>query len=216
MAVSKPILITPDRPRIQLVGDYSPMQLILSSSSPRRADLLRQMGLEFSVSAPDVDETPVQGEAPETYVARLALSKSKAGWTRGAVALGADTIVVHEGRLMGKPADAEEGAWMLRCLSAQTHQVMTGVALYDGKRSESVVVVSEVSFRKITSAEAHAYWQSGEPKDKAGGYGIQGLGGVFCEKIAGSYTAIVGLPVHETENLLRSFDFDTWAMRANV
>lgn len=216
MAFSQPIFVTTDRPRVKLVIRGSPMQLILSSSSPRRANLLKQMGLNFSVSAPDVDETPLQGEAPDAYVARLALSKSKAGWSAGAVALGADTIVVHEGKLMGKPADAEEGAWMLGCLSAQTHQVMTGVALYDGKRSDSVVVVSEVSFRKITAAEAHAYWLSGEPKDKAGGYGIQGLGGVFCEKIAGSYTAIVGLPVHETENLLRSFDIDTWAMRANV
>ena len=117
---------------------------------------------------------------------------------------------------MGKPANAEEGAWMLRRLSAQTHQVMTGVALYDGRRSESVVVMSKVSFRQITPVEAQAYWRSGEPKDKAGGYGIQGLGAVFCEKIEGSYTAIVGLPMYETENLLRSFEFDTWARRANV
>ena len=196
--------------------DNSPMQLILSSSSPRRADLLKQMGLDFSVSSPNVDETALQGEAPDTYVARLALSKAKAGWSAGAVSLGADTIVVHEGRLMGKPASAEEGAWMLRSLSAQTHQVMTGVALYDGQRSETVVVISKVSFRQITSVEAQAYWRSGEPKDKAGGYGIQGMGAVFCDKIEGSYTAIVGLPVHETENLLRSFEFDTWAMRANV
>lgn len=192
------------------------MQLILSSSSPRRADLLKQMGLDFSVSSPDVDETALQGEAPDSYVARLALSKARAGWSSGAVSLGADTIVVHEGRLMGKPANAEEGAWMLRRLSAQTHQVMTGVALYDGRRSESVVVMSKVSFRQITPVEAQAYWRSGEPKDKAGGYGIQGLGAVFCEKIEGSYTAIVGLPMYETENLLRSFEFDTWAMRANV
>lgn len=174
------------------------------------------MGLDFSVSTPDVDESALQDEAPDSYVARLALSKSRAGWFAGAVSLGADTIVVHEGRMMGKPASAEEGVWMLRRLSAQTHQVMTGVALYDGKRSVSVVTISGVSFREITSAEAHAYWQSGEPKDKAGGYGIQGLGAVFCENIQGSYTGIVGLPVHETENLLQRFGIDTWAMRANV
>jgi septum formation protein len=198
------------------VSGYLAKRLMLSSSSPRRAELLKQIGLDFLVSHPEVDETPIHGEAPDTYVARLALSKSKAGWSAGTVSLGADTIVVHEGKLLGKPTNADEGMWMLSCLSARTHQVLTGVALYDGTRSESVVVTSQVSFRSITPAEAQAYWQSGEPQDKAGGYGIQGLGAVFCEKIEGSYTAIVGLPVHETEILLRSFDLDTWAMRTNV
>tara|TARA_B110000977_G_C11026085_1_gene473212 strand:- start:536 stop:1132 length:597 start_codon:yes stop_codon:yes gene_type:complete len=198
------------------VVDYLAKQLMLSSSSPRRAELLKQIGLDFSVSHPEVDETPIRGEAPDIYVARLALSKAKVGWTDGFISLGADTIVVHEGKLLGKPTNADEGIWMLRSLSAQTHQVMTGVAVYDGVRNESVVVTSQVSFRSITPAEAQAYWQSGEPHDKAGGYAIQGLGAIFCDKIEGSYTAIVGLPVFETENLLRSFDIDTWTMRANV
>ncbi|MEZ7819021.1 MAG: septum formation protein [Candidatus Azotimanducaceae bacterium] len=198
------------------MADYPAKQLVLSSSSPRRADLLKQIGLEFSISHPQVDETPMQNEAPDAYVERLALSKSKAGWAEGFVSLGADTIVVHDGKLLGKPDSAAEGIWMLRCLSEQTHQVMTGVALYDGLHFESVVVTSDVSFRAISLEEAQAYWRSGEAKDKAGGYGIQGLGAVFCEKIAGSYTAIVGLPVFETEVLLQSFGIDTWAMRANV
>jgi septum formation protein len=198
------------------VARYPSQQLILSSSSPRRADLLKQIGLQFWVRKPEVDESPLQGEVSEHYVERLALSKSAAGWSAGYISLGADTIVALEGRLLSKPVNAEDGVHMLLSLSGRVHQVHTGVALFDGERSQSIVVTSQVSFCKISVAQAQAYWQSGEPKDKAGGYGIQGLGSVFCKKIEGSHTGIVGLPIHETEVLLRSFGLDTWAMRANV
>lgn len=195
--------------------DLQPKQLVLSSSSPRRSELLKQIGVNFIVRNPNVDESLIPEEAPEDYVERLALSKSKVGWAANCISLGADTIVCDGERMLGKPDCVEQGVDMLCALSGRTHQVHTGLAIFDGIQQKSMVVSSAVSFREILPAEAYAYWKTAEAEDKAGGYGIQGLGAIFCEKIEGSYTSIVGLPVYETEMLLRDFGVDTWAMRNN-
>jgi septum formation protein len=131
------------------------------------------------------------------------------------VALGSDTAVVLDDRVLGKPADRDEGVAMLLALSDRTHRVMTGVAACDGGRTESVCVVTAVRFRAIEPWEAEAYWRTGEGADKAGGYGIQGIGGIFAETIQGSYSAVVGLPLAETERLLRGFGIDTWRERTH-
>jgi septum formation protein len=189
------------------------MPLILASRSPRRAELLRQIGLDFVVSVPDVDESRFPGEPPADYVVRLAREKAAAVAVAGAVSLGADTAVVLDHRVLGKPAGADEGVAMLLALSDRTHRVMTGVAACGDGRLEGLCVTTEVRFRAIDRAEAEAYWRTGEGADKAGGYGIQGIGGIFVEALLGSYSAVVGLPLWETERLLRSFGVNTWRER---
>lgn len=193
------------------------MPLILASRSPRRAELLRQMGLRFEVSSADVDESRLPGEAPADYVVRLARDKAAAVAAAiedaGAVTLGADTTVVLDDRVLGKPAGADEAVAMLLALSDRIHRVMTGVAACRNGRVEAVCVTTEVRFRAIDRAEAEAYWRTGEGADKAGGYGIQGIGGIFAESIRGSYSAVVGLPLWETERLLRGFGVNTWRER---
>jgi septum formation protein len=191
------------------------VRLILASSSPRRLALLAQLGLTCQVRPADVDESWQAGEDPSVYVVRLARAKAQAVGEPGAVTLGADTTVVLEGRILGKPADRADGVAMLMRLSGRTHQVMTGVAVCQGGRLESCCVVTDVRFRPIGLREAEAYWATGEGADKAGGYGIQGLGGVFAERIAGSYSAVVGLPLAETERLLRGFGVDIWQERTH-
>jgi septum formation protein len=189
-------------------------QLVLASASPRRAALLSQLGLAFTVNAGDIDETRRPGEAVEDMVQRLALTKAEAA-ARGETlpVLGADTVVVVDGMVLGKPADRVEGLWMLTRLSGRAHEVLTAIALVHGRRSEVRLSRSVVTFRPISAAEAEAYWASGEPRDKAGGYGIQGIGGIFAERIEGSYSGIVGLPLAETEALLQAFGVDTWQYR---
>jgi septum formation protein len=189
-------------------------QLVLASASPRRAALLSQLGLAFTVNAGDIDETRRPGEAVEDMVQRLALTKAEAA-ARGETlpVLGADTVVVVDGMVLGKPADRVEGLWMLTRLSGRAHEVLTAIALVHGRRCEVRLSRSVVTFRPISAAEAEAYWASGEPRDKAGGYGIQGIGGIFAERIEGSYSGIVGLPLAETEALLQAFGVDTWQYR---
>jgi septum formation protein len=187
--------------------------LILASASPRRAELLRQIGLPFIVVDAPVDETRLPGEAPAAYVSRLAEAKARAGHRMGAVSLGADTAVVLGRRVLGKPDDRADAATMLLSLAGRRHRVLTAVAVCDGARVRSRTVVTQVRFRAIDPAEAEAYARTGEGADKAGGYGIQGVGGIFAEAIRGSYSAVVGLPLAETEALLRSFGFDTWRER---
>lgn len=189
-------------------------QLVLASASPRRAALLSQLGLTFTVNAGDVDETRLPGEPVEKMVGRLALAKAEAA-ARGETlpVLGADTAVVVDGVLLGKPADRAEGLWMLTRLSGRAHEVLTAIAVVHCGRSEVRLSRSVVTFRSISDAEAEAYWASGEPRDKAGGYGIQGIGGIFAERIEGSYSGIVGLPLAETEALLQAFGVDTWQYR---
>ena len=189
--------------------------LILASRSPRRAALLAAVGLEFEVVPADVDEVRLPGEPPADYVTRLARDKARAVCRPDAVALGSDTAVVLDDQVLGKPRDRAEGVAMLLALSARSHVVMTGVAASDGQRVESLCVTTRVHFRAIDAWEAEAYWDTGEGADKAGGYGIQGIGGIFAESILGSYSAVVGLPLAETERLLRNFGVDTWRRRVH-
>ncbi|MCH1918135.1 Maf-like protein [Shewanella sp. A3A] len=188
------------------------MTLILASASPRRRELLAQLGLgnaafQFSVQPADIDESLRVGEAPAPFVRRLALEKAQAGLAasgdNNAVVLGSDTIVVCDDTILGKPVDSDEAFAMLSSLSGRTHQVMTAVALCSATRTESVLVCTEVTFTALTAAQIHAYIASGEPMDKAGAYGIQGLGGSFVQQLHGSYSAVVGLPLVETRELLQ-------------
>ncbi|MCL1075330.1 Maf family protein [Shewanella dokdonensis] len=187
-------------------------QLLLASASPRRRELLAQLGLgivdfSFEILAADIDETQHQGEDAATYVSRLAREKAAAGHSRwqhpDGVVLGADTIVVVDDTLLGKPADAAAAHTMLQQLSGRSHKVMTAVAVTDGKHCESVLVSTDVTFCSLNTAQIAAYVASGEPMDKAGAYGIQGLGGSFISRINGSYSAVVGLPLVETRILLQ-------------
>ena len=191
-----------------------PAQIVLASASPRRAALLAQLGVVFTVNAGDIDETRWPGETVYDMVQRLALTKAQSA-ARGETlpVLGADTAVVVDDLLLGKPADRAEGLAMLALLSGRTHEVLTAVAIVHGHRSEVCVSRSQVTFREITRAEAAAYWVTAEPRDKAGGYGIQGIGGIFAERIEGSYSGIVGLPLAETDALLQAFGVDTWQYR---
>lgn len=189
--------------------------LYLASGSPRRRELLTQIGVPFSAVSADIDETPLSQESPAAYVERLARGKAAAG--RDVVlsdapfcVLGADTAVVLDGNILGKPVDEADACAMLKMLSGCEHEVLTAIALLDGERCESRVVRSVVRFRPISSDEAAAYWASGEPRDKAGGYGIQGLGAVFVAGLNGSYSAVVGLPLCETAELLGHFGIPCW------
>lgn len=162
------------------------------------------MGLEFSASGVDVDERQHPGEAADIMVVRLAAAKTCAvPVDTGTVVLGADTAVVLDGEVFGKPANREDALRMLGRLSGRQHQVMTGVAVRSGHETKRALSVTEVTFRDIGPDEALDYWQSGEPQGKAGAYAIQGRGGAFVASIAGSYTGVVGLPVLETAELLR-------------
>ncbi|MDU9024082.1 Maf family protein [Pseudomonas corrugata] len=189
--------------------------LYLASGSPRRRELLTQIGVSFTAISADIDETPLNHETPSAYVERLARGKAEAGRRTlpiddGGCVLGADTAVVLDGQILGKPLDQSEARSMLLSLSGRDHEVLTAIALLDGERCESRVVRSRVRFRPITEEEAAAYWASGEPRDKAGGYGIQGLGAVFVAGLEGSYSAVVGLPLCETAQLLEHFGIPCW------
>lgn len=190
-------------------------RLYLASGSPRRRELLTQIGVPFTAISADIDETPLIHESPSDYVERLARGKAAAG--RNVVesdtpfcVLGADTAVVLDGKILGKPVDEADACAMLKMLSGTEHEVLTAIALLEGERCESRVVRSVVRFRPIDSDEAAAYWASGEPMDKAGGYGIQGLGAVFVAGLNGSYSAVVGLPLCETAELLGHFGIPCW------
>lgn len=189
--------------------------LYLASGSPRRRELLAQIGVPFVTLSTSIDETALPGEAATVYVERLALDKARAGLaTLGdcgdAVVLGADTAVVLDGQILGKPQDRAEALGMLAALSGREHQVLTAVALVSHSRSAAQVVTSEVRFRALQPGEAEAYWASGEPCDKAGSYGIQGLAAVFVSQLQGSYSAVVGLPLCETAQLLNEFAIPCW------
>jgi len=182
-------------------------QFYLASASPRRRQLLEQLGLRFEVVVADVDESPNAGETPRDYVLRVARAKATAAAGRlGAPrlpVLAADTAVVLDDLILGKPKDREEGLKMLARLAGRGHQVSSAVALWNRGSVKTVLSESQVRFRAIDAAEAAAYWDSGEPRDKAGGYGIQGLGAVFVEHLEGSYSGVMGLPLAETAALLK-------------
>ena len=178
--------------------------LTLASASPRRRELLEQIGVTHLVSAADIDETVRPGEAPADYVVRMACAKARAVRERAGElpVLAADTIVVIDGLILGKPGDRAACVAMLGRLSGRTHQVLTAVALASAAGVAFRVSASEVRFRTVTPAECAAYWESGEPRDKAGGYAIQGRGALFIEHLSGSFSGVMGLPLYETGELL--------------
>ncbi|MED5527022.1 Maf family protein [Gallaecimonas pentaromativorans] len=182
--------------------------LYLASSSPRRRQLLALLDLPFEVLAVDVDESALPGESPLALVERLARAKAEAGAAlapQPLPVLGSDTVGELDGQLLVKPVDEQDAARMMRAMSGRSHFIHTAIAFSDGRRTLSHVVTSAVTFKPLSDPEIAAYWQSGEPADKAGGYGIQGRGGRFVSHLSGSYFAVVGLPLMETERLLNQF-----------
>jgi len=181
-------------------------QFYLASASPRRKQLLEQLGLRFQVVVAEVDETVQAGEAPRDYVLRVAGLKATAVAARlgnpRLPVLAADTTVVLDGAILGKPKDRDDAIRMLAHLGGRRHQVLSAVALWNRDVLDTVLNDSWVSFRAIDPVEAGAYWDSGEPRDKAGSYGIQGLGAVFVQSLEGSYSGVMGLPLFETAALL--------------
>ena len=178
--------------------------LHLASSSPRRSEILASLGLKFSVGSTDVDEQRLDGEPADAMVLRLARDKAlSAAADADTVVIAADTAVVLGGDIFGKPKDKADALQMLARLSGRTHRVLTGVAVHSSLGLASSLSTTDVRFREVSPDEALAYWQSGEPCDKAGAYAIQGTGGIFVEAISGSYSGVVGLPVFETALLLR-------------
>lgn len=187
--------------------------IYLASASPRRRELLDQLGVGYDVVIAPIDESRRAGEAPALYVSRMALEKARAGGARRSAGdvrpvLGADTAVVVNGAVLGKPRDREDALGMLRRLSGQTHHVYTGIALVDGEREATRLSVSAVSFRGLNEQECARYWESGEPAGKAGAYAIQGRGAMFVSRLEGSYSGVMGLPLFETAELLRDFGLD--------
>jgi septum formation protein len=180
------------------------VRLVLASASPRRADLLRAAGYQFIVRPTGVDESILPGETPHAHVCRLADAKAAAAAaTDDEVVLGADTVVVVDGVILGKPADDAEAAAMLRRISGRSHEVLTGVTLRLGPRTRSAVARTVVHFTHLAEEDLAWYVASGEPRDKAGAYGVQGLASRFVERIEGSYANVVGLPVALVARLLR-------------
>jgi septum formation protein len=186
--------------------------LCLASASPRRRELLAQIGISHVLAAPEIDEAALPGEAAADYVVRMARAKacSAAAHATGLPVLAADTTVVLDGTIRGKPRDAEHGVAMLLELSGRTHTVLTAVALLAGGALQHRVSASEVRFRSLNRAECIAYWESGEPHDKAGGYAVQGRGAMFVEHLSGSYSGVVGLPLFETAQLLEAAGLLRW------
>ncbi|HXH09938.1 MAG TPA: Maf family protein [Alphaproteobacteria bacterium] len=186
-----------------------PPRLILASASPRRRELLAATGLTFEILPADLDESPHPGESAETYVRRLALAKAQAiaRHHSDAIVLAADTTVTIDGLLLGKPQSPEEARWMLRRLRGREHAVVTGVAVMAPETNHSAmeVISSRVQMRPFAMTTIEWYLASGEPLDKAGAYAIQGLGAALIERVEGSYTNVVGLPLTETLSLLGSF-----------
>jgi septum formation protein len=193
-------------------------QLYLASSSPRRADLLKQIGVSFQVIHPEIIETALPGESARDMALRLATEKTLAGTQLAEIAvpvLGADTIVVCNNKILGKPVDMTGAKAMLTSLSGMTHCVITAVALNLHDRIETCFSETMVDFKELTNQEIMSYCHTGEPFDKAGGYGIQGLGAVFVKSIRGSYSGTVGLPLMETAELLTGFGIDCLANNMN-
>lgn len=202
------------------MNDRKP-HLYLASRSPRRAELLTQIGVRFAVLAADVDETPQADEPPERYVERIALAKAWAAHEAlaGAPALpvlAADTSVVLDGRILGKPRDGAHARSMLRALSDRAHHVLTAIALLSNGQVWTELSLSRVVFRALRDEELLAYWRTGEPQDKAGGYAIQGLGALFVAGLEGSYSGVMGLPLYETGRLLARAGIDLLVPRVEA
>lgn len=184
----------------------------LASASPRRSQLLRQIGVAHDVRPVDLDESRLAGESPRDYVLRLARAKALAGVAAdGALpVLGADTTVAIGGEIFAKPVDQDDAVRMLTALSGRSHDVLTAVALASDGRVETAVSDTRVTFRAISAAECRDYWASGEPVDRAGAYAIQGLAAVFIARLEGSYTGVMGLPLFETAALLDAAGVRRW------
>ena len=193
------------------------MKIVLASQSPRRRELLGKMGLEFTTKAPEIDETALSGLPARQLVE--ALSREKALWAARqedpeAIVIGSDTVVVRDGEILGKPASPAQAEEMLASLSGRSHEVCTGVTVCQGDRVVSQVEVTQVTFRTLIPQEIARYVRTGEPMDKAGAYGIQGLGALLVEGIQGDYSAVVGLPVCRLGRILLDFGVDCLALSA--
>ena len=198
------LIIGPD-----VVGEKLLPVLHLASASPRRKEILTALGLEFTARGAEVEEYRLADESPEQMVLRLAIAKaSAADVDLACLVIGSDTAVVLDGEALGKPRDQDQAVEMLLRLSGRGHRVLTGVALRGPDGVQTALSSTDVFFREISRNEALAYWHSGEPRDKAGAYGIQGRGGAFVESIAGSYSGVVGLPIFETARLLKQAGID--------
>ena len=191
------ILLKPERESKQVMGKEP--RIILASASPRRAEILNTLGIRFTVKPSHVDERPLPAEAPADYTMRIARAKgiAAAHELKSGLVIGADTVVVLEGRVIGKPVSDKDARAILESLSGRWHAVMTGVALYDIESRHEVVDYEKtlVRFAPITQREIEWYLRSGEHRDKAGAYGIQGKAGLFVEEVAGNYLNVVGLPI---------------------
>lgn len=194
------------------------MSVYLASQSPRRRELLASLGVSFELLSAEVDEHIKPLESAETYVLRLAREKAQAGLDvlaergeAGALVLGSDTAVVIDRDIFGKPRDFDDYFDMMERLSGRAHDVMTSVALASNELIEVEVVTSRVVFAELMPEQIRAYWQTGEPQDKAGGYAVQGLAAVFIKRIEGSYSAIMGLPLRETAELLTRRGITVWS-----
>lgn len=182
------------------------MKLVLASASPRRAELLRQIQLQFSVKPQNIDETVLPGERPPDYVNRLSVAKAgNCEVAEDEIILAADTIVVCKSQILGKPGSKEQALEMLLTLSDCSHEVMTSMTVRSTTGERTRLVTTSVRFREVSQPEALAYWETGEPLDKAGAYGIQGIGAIFVASIHGSYSNVVGLPIMETAEMLAEF-----------
>ncbi len=180
--------------------------IVLASASPRRQELLRQIRVRYKVAAASIDETPLADEDPVTYAERLARTKARVVQERTGTrlpVLGADTVVAIDGRILGKPENKAHALEMLRRLSGRSHDVFTAVCLRHSGKSLQALSRSKVRFRPLTDEEILAYWETGEPRDKAGAYAIQGLGAIFVQRLEGSFSGVMGLPLYETAELLR-------------
>lgn len=197
----------------------SEYRIYLASNSPRRRELLDQIGVTHRVLRVEVDEAARPGEAAAGLVQRLALAKARAGRERlpredGKPVLGADTVVVVGERILGKPRDRADAWAMLGVLSGRSHDVLSAVALVEHDREQVALSRSVVRFRTIAANEAAAYWATGEPGDKAGAYAVQGLAAIFIEELVGSYSGVMGLPLFETAQLLSEFGIDVLGRHA--
>ncbi len=191
--------------------------IYLASQSPRRAELLQQIGVPFSALPADIDETPLPGEQPVDYVVRMARCKAETVWQQldathsiPAPVLAADTTVVVDQQILGKPQNRDDGIRMLLQLSGRSHSVFTGIAICQANNIIETVCETQVEFKAVDEKLAARYWDTGEPADKAGGYGIQGYGAVLVRRIAGCYSNVVGLPLAETARLLQTCGTEFW------
>ncbi|QJR81292.1 septum formation inhibitor Maf [Alteromonas pelagimontana] len=186
--------------------------LILASASPRRTSMLEQIGIPHRQLPVDIDEAPHVGESPQAQVTRLAVQKANEAFRcldetqqSDAVVLAADTLIAFNGKSLGKPVDEADCRSMLKALSGNEHEVLTAISVKSSGRQETQCLCTKVRFASLSEADIAAYWQTGEPADKAGSYAIQGIGGQFVKSVEGSVSAVIGLPLYETKQLLKTF-----------